>query len=209
MLKIANPSSSWTLLGDMNQRRSDWSYSSWAHIARDLGIVDEGKPFQPTTFERGYRSTAPIITFANRLLPRHERKAECVQSDGPPPMVISTRPDGLVSEVISQAIRLCDKYPGGTTAVIATDFRDIGMGLLAAGWLQDAQDRRIRLKDEWKIHLLTPDMARGLEFDAVVVVEPASFPANLGRIGSLYTSLTRANRELAVVHSRPLPDALR
>ena len=56
---------------------------------------------------------------------------------------------------------------------------------------------------------IDPDEARGLEFDAVIVVEPADFPQNYGRQGPLYTALTRPNRELAVVHAKPLPDALR
>lgn len=51
--------------------------------------------------------------------------------------------------------------------------------------------------------------ARGLEFDGVVVVELADFPQNLGRRGSLYTALTRPSRELAVVHTEPLPERLR
>jgi len=59
------------------------------------------------------------------------------------------------------------------------------------------------------IRLITPDHARGVEFDAVVVVEPAAFPRNLGRFGPLCTSLTRANRELNVVHAQSLPEALR
>jgi hypothetical protein len=52
-------------------------------------------------------------------------------------------------------------------------------------------------------------MARGLEFDGVVVVEPGDFPENLGKQGRLYTSLTRANKELTVLHSNPLPKALK
>jgi DNA helicase IV len=57
--------------------------------------------------------------------------------------------------------------------------------------------------------VLSPDEARGLEFDGAVVVEPADFPQNYGRRGPLYTALTRPNRELSVVHAKPLPDALR
>ena len=51
--------------------------------------------------------------------------------------------------------------------------------------------------------------ARGLEFDGVVVVEPADYPENVGRLGLLYTSLTRATKELVVVHTKPLPKNLR
>ena len=61
---------------------------------------------------------------------------------------------------------------------------------------------------EW-VTVIDPDEARGLEFDAVIVVEPADFPQNYGRQGPLYTALTRPNRELAIVHAKPLPDALR
>lgn len=57
--------------------------------------------------------------------------------------------------------------------------------------------------------LLTPYDARGLEFDAVVVLEPADFPNNVGRQGVLYTSLTRGNKELVVLHMKPLPNELR
>ncbi|RWR25209.1 hypothetical protein D8Y24_03210, partial [Agrococcus lahaulensis] len=51
--------------------------------------------------------------------------------------------------------------------------------------------------------------ARGLEFDGVVVVEPAEFPENYGRQGVLYTALSRANRLLTVVHHKALPKELR
>ncbi len=58
------------------------------------------------------------------------------------------------------------------------------------------------------MRVLRPEEARGLEFDAVVVVEPSDFPEKVGRHGTLYTSLTRANQELVVVHSKPLPQQL-
>ena len=57
--------------------------------------------------------------------------------------------------------------------------------------------------------VLSINEARGLEFDAVLVIEPSQFPENVGRQGPLYTALTRANRELAVLHSKPLPEKLR
>ena len=59
-----------------------------------------------------------------------------------------------------------------------------------------------------RFQLLAPEEARGLEFDAVVVMEPAAFRASSGTNGRLYTSPTRANLELVVVHDKPLPAAL-
>jgi hypothetical protein len=76
-----------------------------------------------------------------------------------------------------------------------------------SGW--SAEDRWTWAdKDLYRYSFLAPEEARGLEFDAVVVVEPADFRANSGSDGRLYTSLTRANLELVVVHARPLPAAL-
>ncbi|UJL31008.1 ATP-binding domain-containing protein [Mycolicibacterium vanbaalenii] len=62
-------------------------------------------------------------------------------------------------------------------------------------------------EERWQnVKVLGPNHARGLEFDAVVVVEPADFPRNDDRRqGLLYTALTRANKELVIVHSKPLP----
>jgi DNA helicase IV len=77
------------------------------------------------------------------------------------------------------------------------------------GWATSAHDPQLWEKDAKEVTVAVPDDARGLEFDAVVVVEPSEFPENFGRQGPLYTALTRANRELSVVHSNALPDGLR
>jgi superfamily I DNA/RNA helicase len=51
--------------------------------------------------------------------------------------------------------------------------------------------------------------AKGLEFDAVVVVEPAELLAESPRgANDLYVALTRSTQRLAVVHAAPLPEML-
>jgi DNA helicase IV len=61
------------------------------------------------------------------------------------------------------------------------------------------------------VPVLTPREAKGLEFDHVVVVEPALVVEEAGDSGlrELYVALTRPTKTLVVVHSRPLPAALR
>ena len=86
--------------------------------------------------------------------------------------------------------------------------RPISDAFRNAGW------SRGEFRDSWKlgdrtIFVFHPDRARGLEFDGVVVVEPDSFPQNVGRDGVLYTSLTRATQELSVVYSGAMPKNLR
>jgi superfamily I DNA/RNA helicase len=60
------------------------------------------------------------------------------------------------------------------------------------------------------INLLDMHVVKGLEFDAVIVVEPAAMLALRpdGGRGGLYTALTRSTRALAIVHSEPLPAEL-
>ena len=65
--------------------------------------------------------------------------------------------------------------------------------------------------DLWDdVPLLTPRQAKGLEFDHVVVVEPALIVEEGGASGlrELYVALTRPTKTLVVVHARPLPEAL-
>ena len=59
------------------------------------------------------------------------------------------------------------------------------------------------------VGLFAPTDAKGLEFDAVVLVEPSELAgASVAGLRGLYVALTRATRFLAIVHHRPLPSAL-
>ena len=73
------------------------------------------------------------------------------------------------------------------------------------------EDRPASVFDAATIPVLTPRQAKGLEFDHVVVVEPALIvDEGTGDQGlrELYVALTRPTKTLVVVHSRPLPSAL-
>ena len=87
-------------------------------------------------------------------------------------------------------------------------------GLLAVIAPASLTDERgiASLFDGATIPVLTPRQAKGLEFDHVVVVEPALIvDEGTGDQGlrELYVALTRPTKTLVVVHSRPLPDALK
>jgi len=64
-----------------------------------------------------------------------------------------------------------------------------------------------------RLHLVPATVAKGLEFDRVVVVEPtaiaAAEPDERTGLRRLYVVLTRAVTGLTVVHAQPLPDPLR
>jgi DNA helicase II / ATP-dependent DNA helicase PcrA len=102
--------------------------------------------------------------------------------------------------------RLLTAYPQGTVAIITAAPKAVETMLRRAGWAKSRKDHDAWQYEGREVTVAHPDAARGLEFDAVVVVEPADFPQNLGRQGPLYTALTRPNRELTVVHAKPLPE---
>ncbi len=69
---------------------------------------------------------------------------------------------------------------------------------------------RVAAFDELSVPMLTPREAKGLEFDHVIVVEPALIADEGGEQGlrEVYVALTRPTKTLVVVHSRPLPAGL-
>ena len=196
----------WTILGDLNQRRSDHTHASWEKIFEVL-TVDVDTPIR--RLKRGYRSTKPILEYANRLLPKDQRSFDAFQHGGVAPSVVSARAKELGSAVTAEVDRLIANHPTGTVAVISVQPDHVRKALRGKGWAAVSNDRKHWEHNGTEVTVVEPDSARGLEFDAVIVVEPADFPTNYGRQGPLYTALTRGNRELSVVHSKALPDPLR
>lgn len=200
----------WTILGDLNQRRTDHTFGSWDEVAQLLAIEndDGGAPTQ--VLERGYRSTAQIIRFANQLLPTRERSLYSLQQDGEVPTVIKAISTNEIPERTLRAVDdLTARVGKGTVAIITVTPDTVRSAMTRRGWKADFGDPFTWRVDDRVIKLLVPERARGLEFDAVVVVEPVDFPENVGRQGVLYTALTRANRFLTVVHRKPLPRGMK
>lgn len=205
-LKSINAGRRWTILGDFNQRRSEYTPADWAEV---VDIADLGSDTPVHVLTRGYRSTVPILKFANRLLPPGTGVAAALQHAGPEPHIERVEATALYDEVRSQVDRLLAAYPMGSVAVIG-----VHTARLRACLGGESKERRMRIKSRVSrgrrtVMVMYPDSARGLEFDAVVVVDPSEFPmAGPDVYGPLYTSLTRANCELVVVHVKALPRAL-
>ena len=206
-----------SLFGDMNQRRADSTSPTWEHLLEDELELDrtDGAKLGYEVLATGYRSTRQILRYASGLLPSDQVSPGALR-DGPDPTVRRVGPKQLIRTAHDESLQLAEEFPDGTVAVIAWDnnqLNEIQSFCLKAGWRQAEGDA-------WTLHhppshsrgrlrLARPVFARGLEFDGVVVVEPADFQKNLGRHGSLYTALTRANQKLVVVHSKALPKELK
>lgn len=208
LMDLLKPKASVTILGDINQRRSDWTASSWVELARDLEISDEDGNPPLRELKVGYRSTREILKFANQLLPKSERQNHALR-DGVPPTVERVPKVDLQKITVDRAIQISHQRGGGLTAIISVDPKPLSDAFRRLEWT-----RPPTLRDAWTdgqatVFVLHPDRARGLEFDSVIVVEPDAFPLNVGRQGVLYTSLTRATQELCIIYSTKLPQNLR
>ena len=195
MLARRTSGSSLTLLGDLAQGGHPWSARSWADVLAWLGRA----PDEATVVELGigYRTPAEVLRVAEPVLAALDpalRVPRAVRSVTERPRAVGGGLDALPGVVADERAALA----GGTVAVLCpsalVDAAAASLGLEPASGA-DALDQ--------PVVVLPADAAKGLEFDAVVVVEPA-----LLRLPSLYVAITRTTRRLAVVHDQPLPTPL-
>ncbi len=203
MLARRCPAGSYTLVGDFGQASRPGAADGWSDVLAQLTTHDAPRFVDLTV---NYRTPAEIMAIANRLLG--------VAAPEIPP-TRSVRATGVapefhrVDDVVATAAERAREFVAhrGTTAVIApvglhpaitVALRDVG----AVADSPEALDAPVGVFDAFD--------AKGLEFDHVVVVEPADLVApDRAGLRMLYVTITRATQTLAVVHRAPLPEALR
>ncbi|MGY5008653.1 HelD family protein [Streptomyces sp. 900105755] len=183
----------WTVVGDPAQ--SSWSDPDEAAEARDEALGT--RPRRRFELTVNYRNPSEIAELAAKVLALAmpgSKAPSAVRSTGVEPRFSVAR-DSLEKTVRAEAERLLDLVDGTVGVVVAMDRR-----AEAARWLAGLGDRVVALGSL---------EAKGLEYDATVVVSPAEIadesPAGL-RV--LYVALTRATQQLTVVSGeRDAPDA--
>ena len=206
MLARRSPDRSMTILGDLAQATAPTAQDRWETVVEHLGGPARARV---EVLEVGYRVPGPILDFANRLLPAaapHVRPSRSVRLSGDPPEVISSQAGRLLDAAVDAVRALATRWssvavitPVSLTAATEAALSEAGVGF------SDAV--RSGLGD--RITVLPPSAAKGLEFDGVVVVEPALFLEEDPRGARLlYVAMTRAVQHLSVVHERELPGPL-
>ncbi|MEU6992395.1 UvrD-helicase domain-containing protein [Streptomyces sp. NPDC046465] len=184
----------WTVVGDPAQ--SSWSDPDEAAEARDEALGS--RPRRRFTLTVNYRNPAEIAEVAARVLalamPGSESPS-AVRSTGVRPRFCAVRDGDLAASVREEAARLLERVDGTVGVVVAMNRRE-----QAARWLAGLGGRVVALGSL---------EAKGLEYDATLVVSPAEIadesPAGL-RV--LYVALTRATQQLTVLSGeRDEPDA--
>ncbi|MET7503024.1 HelD family protein [Streptomyces microflavus] len=183
----------WTIVGDPAQ--SSWSDPDEAAAARDEALGS--RPRRRFTLTVNYRNPAEIAELAAKVLalamPGMESPS-AVRSTGVVPRFVPVEGGDLAATVREEARRLLAEVDGTVGVVVAMNRR-----AQAREWLAELGERVVALGSL---------EAKGLEYDATVVVSPAEIadesPAGL-RV--LYVALTRATQQLTVVSGeRDMPD---
>ncbi|GAA3711664.1 AAA family ATPase [Microlunatus aurantiacus] len=197
-----------TVLGDLAQATTPWATSSWAESMAHLGHPDA----DVEELVAGFRVPGAVIDFAARLLPRIAPQLTPPHSvrrnRGALDLRLSTAVGGDLAAATREALER-----EGTVGVIVPD----AAVPTARAALERAEVRYDLLGEDAqvfdaRVDLVPASLAKGLEFDHVVLLEPADIvagePDEVTGLRRLYVCLTRAVTSLVVVHAAPLPGAL-
>ncbi|MFF8276959.1 HelD family protein [Streptomyces lateritius] len=198
-----------TILGDLAQGTTPWATESWAqalgHLGKPDAVVEE--------LTAGFRVPREVIAYASRLLPHMSPGLAAVESVRENPGSLEIRhfaPEELDAEVVAACVESLGHE--GSIGLIAADARvaPLAEALTAAGlaYLSPGEETTATSR----LTLVPASLAKGLEYDYVVLDDPAAVvdgePDERTGLRRLYVALTRAVSGLTVVHSSPLPEQL-
>nr|WP_237330680.1 ATP-binding domain-containing protein [Streptomyces sp. BA2] len=196
-----------TVLGDLAQGTTPWATRSWeqalGHLGKGEAVVEE--------LTAGFRVPREVIAFASRLLPSIApglAEVKSVRESAGSLVVRRTADlDAASLEACAESLR-----QEGSIGLIAADARipALAEALDAAGmtYLSPGEETT----PGTRLTLVPASLAKGLEYDYVVLDEPAAVvdgePDERTGLRRLYVALTRAVSGLTVVHAAELPEQL-
>ncbi|BAU85130.1 ATP-dependent DNA helicase rep [Streptomyces laurentii] len=198
-----------TVLGDLAQGTTPWATESWAqaltHLGKPEAIVEE--------LTAGFRVPREVIAYASRLLPHMSPGLAPVESvrENPGSLLVrrvdAEERDRAVVAACAEALE-----HEGSIGLIAADARiaPLAEALEAAGhaYLSPGEETTA----ESRLTLVPASLAKGLEYDYVVLDEPAAVvagePDERTGLRRLYVALTRAVSGLTILHMTDLPEQL-
>jgi DNA helicase IV len=199
-----------TVLGDLAQATTPWATTSWAEALGHLGKPDA----HVEQLTRGFRVPGEVIEYAARLLPH-------IAPDLEPPtsvrrsrgeLVLTSAPSLLdvVRTAVAREGSVGLIVPDALVGSVAAELRAAGVGFALLG--EEPATEGLETEFDQHLDLVPATLAKGLEFDHVVLLEPAAIvagePTRVTGLRRLYVCLTRAVTSLVVLHREPLPPEL-
>ncbi|MFE2227781.1 HelD family protein [Streptomyces kronopolitis] len=198
-----------TILGDIAQGTTPWATDTWQEALRHLGKPDAAVE----ELTQGFRVPREVISYASRLLPAIApdlAEATSIRESAGDFEIRTVAPADLTAATLAACDDALRKE--GSIGLIAAEARiptlraaleEAGVTCLAPGEETSAAAR---------LTLVPATLAKGLEYDYVVLDEPAAIvdgePDDRTGLRRLYVCLTRPVSGLTVVHAAALPDRL-
>jgi DNA helicase IV len=211
MLARRSLSGSMTVVGDIAQATGPLAPSRWedqlAHLPTRRGA-------QQVNLSVNYRTPAEIMELAGRVLAVAApwlTVPESVRTGDAEPRRIQVAPGERREDVVAATVVTEYEAVGpGTVAVVVPRSLVVATSEALAAAGINHQVASVRSDLSTGVTVLPVEAVKGLEFDAVVVVEPAQVVREAAQgLRSLFVALTRPTQRLALVHAEPLPDPLR
>jgi DNA helicase IV len=201
-------SGSMTVVGDIAQATGPLAANDWNDVLEHL---PSKKDPRVVGLSVGYRIPAQIMELADKVMLAATpglRAPRSVREGDEGPAIIPVAADAsLVDAVVACAADVTARGGGRAAIICAEDsIEEISNALHAAG-IKHGLARAAGLDQD--LSIVPATMAKGLELDDVIVVEPAAVVAEDPQgLRLLYVTLTRSTRSLSIVHKMPLPNAM-
>ncbi|MFD8177993.1 HelD family protein [Streptomyces sp. NPDC059709] len=200
---------SMTILGDLAQATGPRAHTDWEELGTLLSDHGDWRVAELTT---SYRVPAEIMEFvaplARTIAPSLPYPQAVREAGDDAVRTIATEPWRLLDDTVAQAVRLLGSSDGQTLRSVAVIVPD------DSGWLDEIarhldEADGLTQQEREAVSVLAAAQAKGMEYDHVLVVEPATIAAR-GPAGlrQLYIALTRSTQSLTVLHTAALPEAL-
>jgi DNA helicase IV len=201
-------SGSMTVVGDIAQATGPLAANDWNDV---LDHLPSRKEPRVVGLSVGYRIPSQIMKLADKVMMAATpglRAPRSVRDGDSDPTIVSVASDSSLSDAVAQHARKVVEQGDGRVAIIcpedmipaisaSLDAVSVPYGLARTAGLDQG------------LSIVPATLAKGLELDDVIVVEPAAIVEEDPQgLRLLYVTLTRSTRTLAVVHQRPLPDAM-
>ena len=202
-------SGSMTVVGDIAQATGPLAPNDWKDVLEHL---PGRKTPRIVGLSVGYRIPAQIMELADKVMhaatPGLRAPRSVRDGDEVPVITAVDSAEALNEAVIARARVLLQQTDGGRTAIICPDdMVDQMSSTLTAASVPHGRAQAAGLDEN--LSIVPASLAKGLELDDVIVVEPSAIVADDAQgLRLLYVTLTRSTRSLTVVHRMPLPDAM-
>ena len=184
------PTKSFTVVGDISQATGPASSPSW----QDALTPHVGAAWERRDLTINYRTPAQVMESACAMLVAsgHQIDPPTSVRAGEPPSFVPIDRVRAVEQLVAEQVKVLGD---GRLAVIAPESLQSELAVVMGTWLSASGDLQA------PVVLLTPEQTKGLEFDHVIVVDPAGIVAEgLHGARALFVAMTRPTQRLVLAY---------